>query len=90
VGEGVAGKEWEVAGGPPAVGVVAGSGGAYDFELLGVGGSMATGPRGGPDGGCGPAAEAVRPAERERHRPGRTGPSMGGAGGGGEEKTARR
>ena len=31
-----------------AAGVVARGGGAYDSGLLGVGGSMATGPRGGP------------------------------------------
>jgi len=47
----------------PAGRRVAGGGGAYDSELLRVGGSMATGPRGGPDGGGGSAAEAVRPTE---------------------------
>jgi len=47
----------------PAARIVAGGGGAYDSGLLRVGGSMATGPRGGPDCGGSSAAEAVRLTE---------------------------
>jgi hypothetical protein len=73
-GEGVADESWEVGGAvrSPAAGVAAGGGRAYDSRLLGVGGSMVTGLRGGPGGGGGPATEAVRwtvpAAEAKRRR----------------------
>ena len=72
---------------------------ALDFGLPGVGGAARRLPwppaiEEGAGCGGGPAVEAGCPAEgaaaRERRRPGGAGPSVGGAGGRGEEKTTWR